>query len=222
MEKLSDQKYIENLSQSGWISERQQKAIMGLDPGATFSDLQKTISVAGAQSLLQKTVGETRDVDLLMRVAQNAQREYGSGAEARQVYQMTKQSLGSTMSQEQTLAIWNLAQKGLPKSEWVKGMEDIKAGAKVVETGEAGLGAKRMIQRQNLILKYGDNFAKASLKMETALVNLADKSIGSAITAINSFGAEIGDLIGMIKKLKKAEGFWSFMNKPLSEYFETK
>jgi hypothetical protein len=208
MERLSDQKYVENLTKSGWISERQQKAISGLEPGASFSDLQKTIGVAGAQSLMQKTVGETKDVELLMRIAQNAQREYGTGAEARQVYQMTKQAMGSPMKQEQTLAVWNLAQKGLPKSEWAKGLEDIRKGAGRVEAGEAGIGAQRMIERQNLILKYGDSFALASRKMETALIQLADKSIGATVTAVNGLGTEISDLIGMIKTLKKSEGFW--------------
>jgi hypothetical protein len=204
MEKLADKKYVENLTKSGWISERQQKAISGLEPGSSFSDLQKTIGVAGAQSLMQKTIGETKDVELLMRVAQNAQREYGTGAEARQVYQMTKQAMGSPMKQEQTLAIWNLAQKGLPKSESLKGLKKIEEGAKTFrETDPSAISAKRMIQRQNMILKYGDNFAAASFKMETALTKLADKSIGATITAVDGVGEGMRSLIESIGGLGK-------------------
>jgi hypothetical protein len=214
MERLSDPNYRKQLVENKDISKAQAAALKMAGVGGkdfNYQNLQKTIGISGAQDLLQKTVAETGSPELLRRVFKNIQGDFGEGVEARQRFQQTAQSMGFSLTREQTKAMWEFAGKDTPKSEWTKkmqeaGIEDIKLGAKKVEMGEAGIGAQKMIQRQNLILDHGKALAEASFKMETALVDLADKSAKGASAALEGLGTVVNGLISGIDDLIKKIG----------------
>jgi hypothetical protein len=219
MEKLQDPNFLLRLMETKDISSKQAIKLSTLSKGAKFEDVQKKIGPIGAEDLLRKTVGETSEADILLKVIQNAQETWGKGVENRQKYENFSQKLGSSIKREQRKAAWDVVEKGLPESETKKGLKEIQERAKAVEGGPAGMAAKRLLGRQKMILDYGDNFAKASLKMEKSMTNLAKNSIDVTANAVNGLGTGIQSLIGSIGSLSKM--IENFKNKSIWDLFST-
>jgi len=176
--------YMARLVDSGMISEKQQKALMGIGANASYGDIQKTIGAAGAHTLFKNVAQETSPEKLMMETTRRIQKQYGSGAEGFQMFSTLADQLGWSDTQAQRRAKWTAAQ-GLAIDATGKGKSILGSMETNISKSPVGMGIRQEQRRENLVFKYGEKFAEASIKMEVAMIKLADKAAPAAITALD-------------------------------------
>jgi len=211
MEKLTGERgpsYLKKLEDQGFVSPEQIKRLRKLGPEAGFEDLLQAAPSA-AFPLLRKFTAETSPVALQKRTMRLVKKSFGDTAEGKQRFYdfATSQGWAESQSQLETLMRAGEAPQ-LPVKAEKRGKEIITRKAKDVERSAAGLAVKRIQQREALILKYGNSFAKSSLKMEEAMLNIADEAAPLMVGAIKGMGMAVQELTGfldaIIKRVKQS------------------
>jgi hypothetical protein len=207
MERLTGkgkEEYIDKLQKEGYISDKQAKNIRGLKEDAAFEDLQQ-MAPGASFYLTRQTAAETGTPKLQRKIMENVKKKFGTGAEGLQQYTDYMLQTGSTLSQSQIKTMWDT--KDIPVGSESKGFKDREKMAEDVEGGVAGKSVKRIQKREELLIKRGKAFADASLKMEKAMIDLAEGSMDAAVKGIKSVGSAMQTLTGLIDTLnKKIEG----------------
>lgn len=201
MEKLTNLEDKENkrFFESIPLTEKQRKGIRGLKKGAGFEELFQTAPGA-AHFIMRKVTAET-GAPLRKRVMENVKKEWGAGAEGLQRFTDVGLQLGwGTQAQIETewktgkIDVEEVARKGM------KGLAEKKE-----EMGktQAVMGIRKLQRQERILFDHGERFAKASEKMEAAMIDLADTTMDKAVAGINSVGAAATALVGAIESLVK-------------------
>jgi hypothetical protein len=208
MRKLQDPEEVAKLQQSGYIDEEQAAKISKLGPGARYSDLTSAIGMSGAQTLMRKTADETSSPELMKESMKLIQKQYGTGTAAFQKFSQVAAQQGFSQTQPQLLANWKVAagQELTPEERALvekKGAASIEAGAKGVEGSAAGIATEKKIRREGFTLEYGAKFAESTIKMEVAMLKMAEKAMPAVERAVDGFGGAITTLTGLVDDLNK-------------------
>jgi hypothetical protein len=206
MERLSGAgggEYIENLRKTGFLSDKQASAMQGMfyRGGGSFEELMRKAPGA-AYPLLRKFTAETSPIALQQRTLEMAASRFGKTPQGRQRFYDFALSQGWAETQPQLEMM--LTGKGMPTAgAETKGAREISKRANQIQGGPMGMGIKQIRQREELVFKYGESFGEASIKMEKALINLADKSAEYATGAIEQLGGTVIKLSESMKDLMK-------------------
>jgi hypothetical protein len=218
MENISGAKGISGilkLQKEGFINEEEaNKLLIGLPEGSTFDDVEKLIPGL-AHPLLRKTIAETSPTKLATRTLDVAQKRFGkTAAEKRRFYDF---ALGTK---------WNLTQSQLenynrtgvlPEDVIEKGKKQIEKRADIPKGMEV---VKQRRMREDLLMTHGKKFAIKALKMEEAMINIADGAIPYVEKGMNLAGEaalglakQLGMLSDFIDKSQTASDIWSGLKK---------
>lgn len=221
------EKRLENLLSSGFISADQKKKIEGLAPGTDFQTLLKTVGAPAAYSLMKKTTAEMSPAEFELSKVKQIQKQWGNDAESQQRFLTTAQSMGFTHGVGELNVLWKAAKGGGPVDMTKMGEELLKARAGGVQKSGVGLSVQREQMQEHMIFSYGAKFADTSIKMEQALLKMAEKAAPLAITAIEKLSNIVGtlsDSFGQLGKqidlIKGSSGVGDAINKLRSDWGE--
>lgn len=202
LEKLTKSDYASKLMERGAIDEETFSKLTKLKQGATFSDL---MSAAGGAAfpMLRRTTEETGTPQLMKQVRKNILKQYGEGPKARDRFSEIALQTGWAGLDTQSKIDAFLKTGDLPTGLEGKGKGIISKEKKIVERSVAATGKRREVSREQLIMNYGDNFAKASVKMEEAMIKLAKEAAPLAVEGIKAVGAAANTLSKGIDLLNK-------------------
>jgi hypothetical protein len=175
--------YLERLTSSGMISEKQKKALSGLGPNAKYEDIQRAIGATGAHTLFKNAAQEAGPDKLMMNTMRNIQKQYGTGAEGFQMFSTIADQLGFSDNQSQRLSKWKSAQGNIMDVSG-KGKAMLGGMSETLLSGDVGQGVLKERRHENMIFDYGSKFADTSIKMEVAMLKLAEKAAPAAISAL--------------------------------------
>lgn len=180
--------YLKDLKSQGYITEEQFNAASKLGPGSSFADLQRTMGTIGADTLFRKQAAEMTPEKLAIESMKQIQQQFGTGAEGFQQWNLINR--GGTLGKvSQSKALWDVASGKISMEDMQKkGAGIISGKAAEVQRSAAGMGVSRDIMRENLVFKHGAAFADASMKMEKAMITVADTAIPIATKGITALG----------------------------------
>jgi len=200
------ERYLSRLQKEGVISKAQREKMLNLGPGATFEDIQRTIGGAGALTLFKKQALEANPATMMRRTIQQVQKTYGATPEGFQRFSAVADQMGWSGNVEQLRAVWQTGLRGEPKDVEGVGRKIISERAKGVKKSAAGMARRRQIRREDLVMTYGDSFARSAENMEVAMINLAKTTLPFANEGIKTLGTVTGELakgMGELVKLSK-------------------
>jgi hypothetical protein len=211
--------YIENLRKTGFLSNDQASRMQGFvyRGKGTFEDLLQTAPSA-AFPLLRKFTAEASPVALQQRTLKTAAARFGNTAKGRQRFYDF--ALAQGWAENQSQLEFMLTGKEMPTAgaETRGARENIKR-AQMVESGPMGMGIKQIRQREELIFKYGESFGETSLKMEKALIGIADKAANLVSPAMAKLATVIDKVTYLLEdEVKKPKP----RNKPDGPLFDFK
>jgi hypothetical protein len=189
-------------------SERQQFLV---NKPETFEDIQKVMGPKGAL-MLQKAIAERTSTAMLQKgTMQEMQKQFGTDIGGKRTLMAIAGQMNFSGSQAQRLTLWDEAMGKAPAGDIEdKGAAILKKGMAAVETSKAAMAKKREISRENIVFKYGDSFAETSLKMEKALINIADKTAPFVTGSIETLGnVALAASEGLNAVAKSAKSFYN-------------
>jgi len=217
--------YIKSLEDQGFISAKQAKAMGGLEKGTGFEKFLET-SPSAAYSLLRKFTAEASPAMLQKRTIGIMKSKFGDTPEGRQRAYDFALSQGFSENQAQLETLMQPGQD-IGKKTTEAGRRVLAGKSKQVERSEAGMTVQRQRVRENLIFKYGNEFAKSSLKMEKAMISLAEGVMPVASAAISKLGEvtaeaskSISTSIENFGKLNKKMSNMKISSDPFSNLYE--
>lgn len=154
--------------------------------------IRQVIGQGGYSSLVRDTVSGMSGGESARRSMLEVQKVWGTGTKAFRQWNAMYPSMGGDLEQNEVLAMWKTAQDPR-KFDKVVGGEKIKKQFAAVEKTAPMLGVQKAQMMDDLLYKYGNSFATASLKMEKELIRMADALAKTAIPAIEkAFGGKLG------------------------------
>jgi len=154
--------------------------------------IRQVIGQGGYSSLVRDTISGMSGGESARRSMLEVQKVWGTGTKAFRQWNAMYPSMGGDLEQNEVLAMWKTAQDPR-KFDKVVGGEKIKKQFAAVEETAPMLGVQKAQMMDDLLYKYGNSFATASLKMEKELIRMADALAKTAIPAIEkAFGGKLG------------------------------
>lgn len=206
MENLGKKSYVKDLTSRGIISGKQAEAISGLGSDASFEQLMK-VAPGAAFPLLRQATAEADPAKLQRTVTKDVKKQFGGGAEGFQRFSDFALQTGFSQNQSQIKALWDADNADMGGSQtYQSGQAEISKRARGVRGSAAGMAISQQNRRDNMVFQYGAKFAEASLKMEGAMLRLAEGAAPAAIAGITAVGqattALAKGLDGLGSKLK--------------------
>lgn len=209
MERLTGKggaKYIDRLVRSGEITTKEADKLLDLKKGSKFEDLGKTLGGKGAYYLLRKQAAEADKSDILRKKFDIFREKFGTGVGGLREAAGLASTLGYSLSQDQISQLWykpNMSKEGFQEI-LSKGKQKLGTRERGVMTSAPATGVYQSRQLENLLLKYGGQFAQATVTMQNSLINLATVGIGPAQKGLSMLYKSMTKLSSLIDKTSKA------------------
>lgn len=186
-------KLLVNLKNQGLITDTEMKKLAegDIDKGGGVSEqfIRQTIGQGGYSSLVRNAITGMSGAESSRLSMKEVQKTWGTGVEAFRQWNAMYPSMGGDLGQNELLTLWKTAQDK-KKFDKVIGQEKLEKRFKGVETSAPLLGVQKAQMMDDLLYKYGNSFASASLKMEKELIKLADTLGGAVIPTIQKVFGE--------------------------------
>ncbi|OQA65180.1 MAG: hypothetical protein BWY38_02677 [Ignavibacteria bacterium ADurb.Bin266] len=176
--------------------------------------IRSVIGQGGYSSLVRDVISGMSGGESARRSMLEVQKIWGTGIQGFRQWNAMYPSMGGNLEQNELLAMWKTAQDQ-KKFDKIMGKSKIQEQFEAVEKTDPMLGVKKAQMMDNLLYKYGSSFASASLKMEKALLDLADTIAKTAIPIIqNAAGGKFGKAskkeLEAVKKTMKETPMWTW------------
>ena len=176
-------KMLEQLQKKGLITAEETKK---LGTGKVSAEsIRQTIGQGGYTSLVRDKIESMSGPESARRSMMETQKTWGSGVKGFRRWNAMNPGMGGNLSQSEGLALFQSAKDPRKFEEQFKKNATIDNMFKKTEDSAPMLGVKRQQQLDDLLYKRGNNFAKASFKMEKAMIKLADTLSGTVLDALN-------------------------------------
>jgi hypothetical protein len=185
--RMSKENYVSNLEKQEFISKEQADKLRKLGPTTDFSKLQQTIPGL-AMPLLRKFTAETNPVEVQKETYKLASKNFENTPESRQRFYDFTLSQNWSQSQSQTESILKNNTKEPDKNLEKKGMDLIAERSGAVEGGPAGMAAKQIQQREELMFQAGKAFADTTMKMERGMLKIAKEAAPAVDEGLRKLG----------------------------------
>ncbi len=171
------------------LSGDEAKRVLALNKGSSFEDLQRAVP-GGGMYMLKKYMAEMNPALLQRKTMESVSGEFGQSPAGRRAALDFMETTGwsgnrsqwETQLRPEKLSRIEMSQRLSAQS---RGEGILSVREKGVTQGQAGISIARINERQNLILQYGDSFAKASRMMERAMLQTAQKLAGPVTKGLN-------------------------------------
>jgi hypothetical protein len=162
---------------------------LALNKGATFEDLQRAVP-GGGMYMLKKYMAEMNPALLQRKTMESVSEKFGQSSAGRRAafsFMETTGWTGNMLQWESQLKPENLSRIEMFQrlSAQSRGEGILSVREKGVTESKAGISIARINKKAKLILDYGDAFARASLKMENAMLETVDKLAGPISKGLN-------------------------------------
>jgi hypothetical protein len=200
--RMSKENYVSNLEKQEFISKEQSDKLRKLGPTTDFSKLQESIPGL-AMPLLRKFTAETNPVEIQKETYKLASKNFGDTPESRQRFYDFTLSQNWSQSQSQTESILKNNTKEPGKNLEKKGMDLIAERSGAVEGGPAGMAAKQIQQREELMFQAGKAFADTTMKMERGMLKIAKDAAPAVDKALIGLGIAADNVEKGFKKVSE-------------------
>lgn len=203
---LKDPNSVKKLVQQGIITEEEAGKIAGKD----MAGIERTLGAGAAATLRRVIIGQADTSEVALSKYGAVGEEYGYTPEGKRQAFLTAQDQGWSGSNEEFFTMYQLAEKKYKLGKNVSA-EDIKksqAGEKLisedisrVNESPVAIGIQREQGREDMILAYGESFARTSMEMEEQMLSLARTTLPAVTKALGMLEIAVNAVSG--GKIKK-------------------
>jgi hypothetical protein len=198
--------FISKLEEQGLIDKGEAERLRTGDvsKGGTVNAqyIRSVIGQGGYSSLVRDVVSGMSGAESARRSMLEVQKTWGTGIQGFRQWNALNPQMGGNLEQNELLAMWKTAQDQ-KKFDKIMGKSKIQEQFKAVEKTAPMLGVQKAQMMDELLYKYGNSFASASLKIEKELIKLADTLAKTVIPIIQKAASgklKVRDIIPGVKK----------------------
>jgi hypothetical protein len=184
--------FVSNLEKQGLISSDEAKKLRTGDigQGGAVSEqfIRQTVGQGGYSALVRDTVTGMGGAESARLSMKEVQKTWGTGVQSFRQWNAMYPGMGGELGQNELLTLWKTASDP-KKFDKVVGKQKLEKKFKETEGEVPLLGLKKTEMMDNLLYEHGLSFANTTLKMEKALIKMADTLADTAIPALEkAFG----------------------------------
>lgn len=211
--------FVNNLQKQGLITEDEAKRLItgDINKGGAVNEqfIRENVGQGGYTALVRDQITGMSGAESARLSMKEVQKIWGGGTQAFRQWNAMYPGMGGEMNQNELMTVWKTAAQDPKKFDKKVGEEKLKKQFSDVDKTAPMLGVQKAQMMDELLYKYGNSFASASLKMEKELIKLADTIAKTAIPAIQkAFGGKFGkaskEELEAVKKTMKETPMWTW------------
>jgi len=186
MSKMGDSGWRAQQVAAGQMTEEEASRLAGIKGGPSTNDVQAILGPNALTHFTKRQLQDQTNVEYLQGIASGYKGIYGSGPAALRNMSTFSDATGGVGSVAlETMSRFDSSKKGI---DLFKGQRAVEGLYGEVSGSASGMSIQRDNQRTNFMLAHGEKFAQATMKVETALLHLADSGIKTLDDALQKLG----------------------------------